>query len=240
MGSILLVSIVDLHKTYKHKKALAGVTLDFARDTIYALIGPNGAGKTTLVSILAGLLTADKVSIKNDEKLSCYLVLAGDRSLYPVNTVEENILYFATIQGLSKADIKRNIKTYATYLPMYYDLSKTQVQKLSLGQKRLMTIFSALVCDSNIIIIDEVSEGLDFANKENLAKVLQQIKPGKIIILCSHDFDFVSVCADNLIFLNGGKVHNQFSLVNDGSDVVLLKEQYRLMVGDIDEHPPSH
>ena len=118
---------------------------------------------------------------------------------------KENIYYFGTIRGLTRKQINKNVEKYNGLFEIEHLLHK-KVETLSYGQKRIVATFIGMVCGSKCIVLDEVTEGLDVETKLILSRMLREIKKEKIVILVSHDLEFIETCNDYNIFIKNGKI----------------------------------
>ncbi len=225
-----MIKLVNVNKKIGDEYILKNVNISFNDGNIYALIGPNGAGKTTFISILSKLMEPDTGElIYENESKNVYLLLSGERNLYYKITVKENIYYFGIIRGLSKKQIKNNIDTYKGKYEIEQLFNK-KVETLSYGQKRIVATFIAMVCGSKCIILDEVTEGLDVESKTILSKMLLEVKKDKIVILVSHDLEFIATCTDFNVFIKDGTIIT----VNDKIDELkTLYNQYMQSKGEL-------
>lgn len=224
-----MISLVNVNKKIGNETILENVNINFNEGYIYTLIGPNGAGKTTIISILSRLMEPDSGElIFGKEDKNVYLLLSGERNLYYKITVKENIYYFGIIRGLSKKQISKNIEAYKSKYDIEHLFSK-KVETLSYGQKRIVATFIAMVCGSKCIILDEVTEGLDVESKLVLSKMLCEIKKDKVVILVSHDLDFISTCTDYNIFIKNGSI---IMISENVEDLKLLYNQYMIIEED--------
>jgi ABC-type multidrug transport system ATPase subunit len=101
------------------------------------------------------------------------------------------------------------------YLPFIGEVRNKLAESLSYGQKRLVTIFSAIITNAKCIIIDEASEGLDMLYANILKNMLRRSAGDRVVILASHDYNFVSRVSDKILFLKDGQLieeHEQLSL----------------------------
>jgi len=213
-----MIKTENITKSYGNNAVLRGVTYNFEKDNVTAILAPNGSGKTTLLSIISGLLIPDGGTVhffENWGPSDVSIVLAGEKNLYMKNTVLENLLYFGIIRGMKKREVAENIERYKDYLPFIEEVQNKLAEKLSYGQKRLVTIFSAIITNAKCIMIDEASEGLDMEYTNVLKILLRKSAEDRVIILASHDYDFVSKASDRLIFLKDGNFveeHGQLPL----------------------------
>lgn len=201
-----MIRLVNVNKKIKNEHILRNVNISFNEGHIYTLIGPNGAGKTTIISILSRLMEPDTGEVIYDQGSSnVFLLLSGERNLYYKISVKENIYYFGTIRGLTRKQINKNVEKYNGLFEIEHLLHK-KVETLSYGQKRIVATFIGMVCGSKCIVLDEVTEGLDVETKLILSRMLREIKKEKIVILVSHDLEFIETCNDYNIFIKNGKI----------------------------------
>ena len=107
--------------------------------------------------------------------------------------------------GLTRKQINKNVEKYNGLFEIEHLLHK-KVETLSYGQKRIVATFIGMVCGSKCIVLDEVTEGLDVETKLILSRMLREIKKEKIVILVSHDLEFIETCNDYNIFIKNGKI----------------------------------
>lgn len=220
-----MIEIKSIYKKYGDNEVLKGVDCTFKEGEITTIMAPNGTGKTTLLSVISGLLLPDKGEVKYEEKQgikNVSIVLSGEKNLYMKNTVKENLYYFDIIRGMPKKEIQKKIEENLKFLPLIGDIENKLVEHLSYGQKRLVTIFSAMISNATCILLDEVSEGLDMQYINLLQKLITALSKDRIIIMASHDYDFVSSISDRLVFLKSGMIVKECSKLN----LEKLKEYY--------------
>lgn len=226
-----MIRLNNVSKKFNQKLILNNINYEFIENTIYSIVAPNGMGKTTLLNILSGLMKSDqgKVELSDDIKANDFsVILSGDRNLYAKNTVDENIYYFSIIKGLTKNNIQKRISEYSNLLPIYKEIRKKLVEELSYGQKRLISLFSALIEDSKVIIIDEATEGLDMQHKNLLLNMLSTIKKEKIILLVSHDYDFTTEVSDKILLLDNGTILTCKENISSTELVQMYKKLYNV------------
>lgn len=89
--------------------------------------------------------------------------------------------------------------------PIYEMVKNKLVETLSYGQKRIVSLMSAVVTSAKCVIIDEATDGLDIDNRKLVADTIRSVRDGRSIIVIAHDFSFASDVADTLIFLKDGR-----------------------------------
>ena len=226
-----MIILKQITKSFGEPKIIDGLSAEFQLNQVTSVVAPNGTGKTTLMSIISGLLLPDSGEITFLAPLKqadVVIVLAGEKNLYYKNTVEENLIYFGVIRGLTPKNIKKQISYYQDFFPVYGKIQGRRVEELSYGQKRLVSLFSAIISEAKCIIVDEVSEGLDMEYVGLVKNLLQTIKNDRIIIITSHDYAFVAETADTNLFLKDGKIVKVLSNISKDT----LMQEYIHLFGE--------
>lgn len=198
------ISFNNVTKKFLKKTVLNSSNVCFNYGKISSIVAPNGEGKTTTINLIAGFLIPDEGKIEFPNSISnkdISVVFGGDRNLYMKNTVRENISYISGLKGVKKERVEENIKKFKKFIPSYDDIEDTVCEMLSHGQKRLVSILVSLVSDTKVIILDEVTEGLDKNHIYTLEQMLKEVKKEKIIILCSQNLEFIERISDSIFFL---------------------------------------
>ena len=214
------LQVKNISKTYKQKKktikALENISFDVKKGEIYGLLGPNGAGKSTLIKSICNLIIPDSGYIdicgvnildKNKkalEKVSA--VLDGNRNLYWRLTPVENLKYFAGIRGLGGKELTDKIDFILDILNLTPKKNQP-VNFLSTGMKQKLIIGVGLICDTDILLLDEPTLGLDVYSKNELSDILKllKLKYNKTILVSSHDMEFVQSICDRCLIPKLGK-----------------------------------
>lgn len=206
----------NLRFSWGNGLALNKVSLDLKAGEMFGLLGPNGAGKTTLISLIAGLIQPDEgelsvlgYSTRRAADLArknlgfVFQSVSLDRFM----TVEENLLFAAGLQGLNKAQTRKNLAHLYTVFPIQAWLKRT-VGSLSGGQKRLVDIARAMVHQPGVLILDEPTTALDVPSKNSVWQTLKtlQAMEGLTIFVATHLMDEANSC-DRVGFLNKGELN---------------------------------
>jgi ABC-2 type transport system ATP-binding protein len=190
------VSIEDVSKSFGPLKALNGVTLRVRRGEIYGLLGPNGAGKTTLIRLICGLLVAQSGSVNVlGQRMPQVAVLrhigymTQQAALYPALSVEENVRFFAAING-AEDGVKE-----ALDLVQLYDRRSSVVQTLSGGMRQRCSLACALVHRPELLLLDEPTVGVDPQLRVQFWDSFRQMAAnGTTMIVSSHVMDEADRC----------------------------------------------
>lgn len=228
------VSINHLSKTYP--VPLAGVKKFFRRSTkppvealrdvsfnvhegeIFGLIGRNGAGKTTLTKIVATLVqpTAGSVTVKGydsvrDEEIvrsRVGLATAEERSFYWRLTVEQNLLFFARLYGLSDKAARQRITDLVARFELE-ELAGRRFGELSTGNKQRMAFARAMLANPPVLLLDEPTRSLDplaAARMRALISALAESDPPVSILLTSHNLVEVEELCERVAIISGGRI----------------------------------
>ncbi|MGZ7444099.1 ABC transporter ATP-binding protein [Paenibacillus sp. TH7-28] len=200
------VLVSGVGKTLNHRRIINNVSLAVPCNSIYSIIGPNGAGKTTLLRLMSGLLTLDEGTIRyaNDEHQIAAL-LENDY-LFEAKTGRENIRDFGTYFSLDLGQTSSAVERYSSLLQLDSALDN-KVATYSKGMKRKLSLLITLLRNTPILLLDELTSGVDPESRRVMRSVLSQLKEeGRTVILTSHDLAEVQKISDWITILNGGTV----------------------------------
>lgn len=192
--------IEGLSKTIGKNLILNELDVSLKEGDVLALRGSNGSGKTTLLRIIAGLDKdyQGKVIIENGVTTG---YVPQDIILFENLNVRDNLKAFCNGKNAKKN--LRMLEGFAMQLGLS-GLFKNRTCKLSGGQKRLVNFLAGLANNPSLILLDEVIVGMDENTVENVVKLLNSIKKDKIMIITSHQEDFLEkVCNINGRLIDG-------------------------------------
>jgi ABC-2 type transport system ATP-binding protein len=185
------VDVRDLVKTFGRLRALDGISLRIQRGEIYGLLGPNGSGKTTLIRAIVGLIRPDSGSVTvlghqmpQLAVLSRIGYMTQAAALYPDLSVEENVRFFAAINGAAE-----RVDEALRFVDLY-DRRKSVVATLSGGMRTRASMACALVHQPELLLLDEPTVGVDPQLRVQLWDRFQKMAlNGTTIIVSSHVMD---------------------------------------------------
>ncbi len=204
----LAISTQGLIKQFKTgKSAMAAVdqlSLQVAPGETYGLIGPDGAGKTTAARVILGLLTrtAGESSILGfDSMRDMYKIrervgyIAQQFSLSPALTVEENMRFFAGVQGVSRAQQQKRIPELLGFASLS-DFTGRLAGKLSGGMKKKLALACSLIHEPQVVMLDEPTLGVDPVSRREFWSLLGnlQVERGLTIFVCTPYMDEAERC----------------------------------------------
>ena len=183
--------IEGLSKTIGDKEILNGLNLLLKEGDVLALRGINGSGKTTFLKIIAGVDKDYEGKIEFDKSLTIGYV-PQDIVLFESLNVKDNLKAFCN--GNNAKENFTRLENYAKELN-FSGLFKKKINKLSGGQKRLVNFLVGLAGNPKIILLDEIIVGMDEDTVNKVIKLINVIKTDKIIIITSHQDEFMrEVC----------------------------------------------
>lgn len=205
------LEVKDITKSFGETNVLKGISFSVESGKALGLLGRNGAGKTTTIRILMDVFHADSGEItlegKPFEPRKVQIgYLPEERGLYPKRKVLEQMIYLAMLRGVSRKTASANAKRWLERL----EVSQYQdrlLETLSKGNQQKVQLASTLVCDPEIVILDEPFSGLDPVNSQILQEVVQElIRDGKIVIFSSHQMSYVEEFCEDIVIINHGEV----------------------------------
>ena len=216
---------------YDGQPTLRGIDLTVRRGEFVAIVGRNGAGKSTLLKQCIGLLKphSGRVSVLGlDTRHTAVEELARHVGYVPQNpnallfadTVSEELAFTRRAQGLPLADEGNSpaTETEAARLGSTRDqellltlglggMEESYPRDLSVGERQRVALASVLVGDPDLILLDEPTRGLDYAQKAALISALRALqRRGATIVLVTHDVELVAQCAARVVLLGDGEI----------------------------------
>ncbi len=204
------IKVAGLKLDINSKPILNNIDFTLEKGKIVVLLGPNGSGKTTLLKALNGLIKIKEGQITDNKKqvdfLNKSILVFDEPVLYEELTGMEHIRF---IMELNSYDYKKQ-KEQISYMIQQFEL-KPYMNKLigtySLGTKKKIQFLCALLCKSDIILMDEYISGLDPQILYSVKKIMREyVKEGHTILLSTHMLDMAEKFCDDVILINEGRV----------------------------------
>lgn len=213
------LEVKDIRKSFGDKEILKGISFSVESGKALGLLGRNGAGKTTTIRILMDVFHANSGEMFLDgKKFEPRKIQIGylpeERGLYPKRQIMEQMVYLARLRGVSKKEAVANAKKWLAKLQVEQYQDKL-LETLSKGNQQKVQLASTLVCDPDIVILDEPFSGLDPVNSQILQDVVRElIGDGKIVIFSSHQMSYVEEFCEDVVIINHGEVVLQGNLMD--------------------------
>ena len=210
-----MIEIKNLYKKFGKLIVLDGLDLEIDTGGIFAILGPNGSGKTTLIKSVLGMVIPNSGEIKIDDisilkkwEYRNQINYLPQIANFPTNlTVKELIAMVKNLRP-KEANDKELIELFS--LQAFLD---KKLGNLSGGTKQKVNIVLTFMFDSELIILDEPTTGLDPISLIHLKEIIQREKSkGKTILITTHIMSFVEEVADEIVFLLDGEIHFKGSL----------------------------
>ncbi|MNC03887.1 Daunorubicin/doxorubicin resistance ATP-binding protein DrrA [compost metagenome] len=198
------INVDGVSKTLLGTKIIKNVSFHIPFNSIYAIIGPNGAGKTTLLRLITRLLPPDQGYIRYGVDEQAVSVLLENDYLFEAKTGIDNLRDFGIYLGVDSAQVESAVTRYAGLLQLNSALGR-KVANYSKSMKRKLSLLITLLRGTDILILDELTSGVDPESRMVMRGVLQQLKAeGKTIVITSHDLAEVRKVSDWITILVDG------------------------------------
>jgi ribose transport system ATP-binding protein len=216
-----MLDIVDLSKRYGETVALDGASISFRPGTIHTILGENGSGKSTLVKLLSGIVSTDRGAVRLEGRdiaardprgfrAAGFATVFQEVLIAPDRTVVDNVLL--GYDGLFSRLIPRSQRRQtASRVLGRFAVSPVPLDALAadlpLAAQQLVVLARALLREPRVLILDEVTAALDFADREAVFALMRgQAAEGRLVIFITHRMDEVMSLSDQVTVLRSGRV----------------------------------
>jgi len=226
---VKLISAQAVSKKFGDFCALQGVDLEVEMGSgCVGLLGPNGAGKSTFIGATYGVVKRSSGDLKvfgldpstHAREIKKRIgVVPQENALDEGLTVRENMRVFASFVGLERAKGDGKIEELLALMSLEHK-ADAEIKMLSGGMKRRLAFVRALLCDPDLLILDEPTTGLDPAIRHLLWEKVTHLKRlGKTILLTTHYMHEAEVLCDRVVILNKGRI-----IASDSPQALIAKE----------------
>jgi ABC-2 type transport system ATP-binding protein len=197
--------------------ALDHVNLKVHAGELFGLLGPNGAGKTTLVKCLSTILIPDEgTAVVNGYdvlkettmvRASIGLVVGGERTLYWKLTARDNLMYFASLYKMPRAEAKSRVNELLEMMGLL-DRADERLEDYSTGMRQKIAIARALLHNPPVLLLDEPTLGLDPTFSRQMRSQIRELcrNEGKTILLATHYMYEADELCDRVAIINNGQI----------------------------------
>lgn len=198
------LEIKDLCARYEKngENIINNLSIDIYENEILSIVGSNGAGKTTFLSVLSGILPkiSGKIKLKDNKKI--ITLPQNPEMLFVKKTVRLDLE--DVLEGKDKGIRDKKIEETAKLLEIT-ELLESHPYDLSGGEKQRAALAKVLLCEGDILLLDEPTKGLDLSFKRKLADILLSLKKrGMTIVMVTHDIEFSAEYSDRVaLFFDG-------------------------------------
>ncbi len=217
-----MIIATNIHKSFGALEVLKGVNFSVNKGEIVSIVGPSGAGKTTFLQILGSLDKPDSGDLKvdgidfsklNEQELAKFRnshigFIFQFHQLLPEFTALENVMIPALIARKDSKKTMQKAREILSYLQLS-DREDHKPAELSGGEKQRVAVARALINDPQLILADEPSGSLDSKNKDELHKLLFDLRTkfGLTIVIVTHDKELAAL-SDRVIQMKDGIIVN--------------------------------
>jgi ABC-2 type transport system ATP-binding protein len=232
----LAIDVHGLTKRFGERTALADLDLTVPRRTAFGFLGPNGAGKTTLIRLLLGLTRPSGGSMR---MLGSPLPEGRSAALARVGAIVEEPRFHGFLTGrenLAIAAAAREPEAYARIDGVLARVGLSEragdrVKNYSLGMRQRLGVARALLADSELLILDEPTNGLDPAGIHEFRQMIRGfVDEGRTVLLSSHLLDEVEKICDHVAIVDRGRVIMHGSLAD-----LRAADDHTIVVGTNDD-----
>ncbi len=210
--------VEDLHAYYGQSHILHGVNMVVRRGELVTLLGRNGAGRSTTLRAIMNMVgkRSGSIMINGTETMTIpahHIPRLGvgfcpeERGIFASLNVEENLLLPPTVRSGGM-----NLDELYEMFPNLYERRFSQGTRLSGGEQQMLALARILRTGANLLLLDEITEGLAPVIVQKLAEVLIKLKEkGLTIVLVEQNFRFAAPLADRHYLMEHGKIIDEIS-----------------------------
>lgn len=201
----------NIFKSFGEKEVLKDISFTAHSGTALGLLGRNGAGKTTTIRIIMGVFFPDKGKVLVDGKqINRNNIRIGympeERGLYPKIKICDQLVYLAQLRGMSSKDSQKACDKWLERMSMT-EYKNKKLETLSKGNQQKIQLAATLMCNPQIVILDEPFSGLDPVNAMLLKDVIKEmIAGGAVVLFSSHQMNYIEEFCESIAIINQGKI----------------------------------
>lgn len=208
-----MIAVRNITKRFSDVTAVDSLSFEVQKGEIFGIVGPDGAGKSTLLRMMSGILRPASGAVeingediqKNLYRIKENLAYMPQRfGLYEDLTVEENIIFFGRLFGVSRKEIIKRI-------PALYEFSRLEpfkerlAGKLSGGMKQKLGLACSLIHSPDLILLDEPTNGVDPVSRREFWKILYTLLADGVTIIVSTAYLDEAERCNRVAMMNNGK-----------------------------------
>ncbi len=205
-----IIVVENLVKKYKSLTAVNQISFSVKAGSIFGLLGPNGAGKTTTVECIIGLMKFDEGFVEilslnpitDNKKLYKEIGVQLQETSYQDKIKVKELCELFTIMYEKPLDYHRLLEQFGLI-----DKTNTNVNQLSGGERQKIAIILALIANPQVIILDELTTGLDPKSRREMWECIKNLKrEGRTVFMTTHYMEEAAYLCDQIGIMNKGKL----------------------------------
>src|SRR6266853_4878639 len=205
------LTLQGVSKSFGPFRAIKDLSMEVQEGAIFGFLGANGAGKTTTMRMILDILRPDSGSITwngqdvREVPRRNWGYLPEERGLYPKMRVDEQLLFLARLNGLSKQAAEQELTEWLERFQISANRKK-KIEELSKGNQQKVQFLATILHDPTILIMDEPFSGLDPVNANVLKEAfLEMHRRGKTIIFSTHQLEQAEELCQDIVIINQGQ-----------------------------------
>lgn len=220
-----MIEFLDFSKSYKTERIIEKSDFSFKDNEISFVIAPNGSGKTTLIRCLCGIEKYEGDILVNGKAVSeigqNIFVVWDDTPFFNGLSGYKNLKIFSQLSKQKHTEIQSICNKYLSH-----DTLKKKVKTYSYGQKKKLALILVEILRPSILIMDEISNGLDQDMMKDLKNTLKEMSKHATILLTGHQFEFYESITDSLYIIKDKLVLDKTDEFINGVDLNTIYERY--------------
>ncbi|MBV8281769.1 MAG: ATP-binding cassette domain-containing protein [Candidatus Eremiobacteraeota bacterium] len=203
-----MLEVRDISKSFGVTQAVSDLSFTAQPGAVFGLLGPNGAGKTTTIRIVLDILQPERGSVAWQGKpidadvRRTFGYLPEERGLYPQMKIADQLLYFARLHGMQRADAKQRIDELAHSFSLTENLGKKPAE-LSKGNQQKVQFIASVLHRPPLLVLDEPFSGFDPINVEILKDAIRDlVRAGTAVMLSSHRMEQVEELTKDICIID--------------------------------------
>lgn len=204
-----MLEIKNVDFSYGRQQILNNINLNVKQGKIVGLIGENGAGKTTLMKIISGIYKPSSGSVISKSNRTGTLIECP--AVYTNLSVQQNMEFFRQIYYESKAKMREIMNIMGIW-----DYRKKNANKLSLGMKQRLGVSIALLASTDLVLLDEPTNGLDPSGIKDLLQTIKKFAElnGTTFVISSHIFQNLENLCEDFYLIRDKKLFDIYEIPN--------------------------
>jgi ABC-2 type transport system ATP-binding protein len=227
------LTVEHINKSFGQLHVIKDLSTEVKEGSIFGFLGANGAGKTTTMRMILDIIRPDSGRItwngKDMREIPRHQLgyLPEERGLYPKVEVQEQLIFLARLNGLTKSAAEKQLDEWLERFEIN-GYRKMKVEELSKGNQQKIQFLATILHDPVILIMDEPFSGLDPVNANLLkAAFLEMHRRGKTMIFSTHQLEQVEELCEDVLIIDKGQTIIQGSVRDvrrsQGRNVARLK-----------------
>jgi len=210
-----MLKYIDVTKRYGDVAAVNGVSLEVEGGRVTALLGPNGSGKSTLMKMAIGVVKPDSGMVEVDgvnpaedpcEARRLIGYSPEDVVLYESLTPAEVFSFLGEVYEVPGSELERRVRRYVRLFKLGEEMGKL-CGELSRGNRRKVSLVSALLHEPRILVLDEPFTGLDPKSARVLKELMRKMAyEGRVVLFSTHILELAEAVAERVVIMHRGRV----------------------------------